>query len=218
MISVQVGPFNERTSFRMPHVRIDLPRLPEAFDGLRLALVTDLHFGPINRAGYARKALAAAAEAGDVVLLGGDMVDRGHSAAPALAHVLAPVAERAEMIAVLGNHEYYCGRRRFLDSLADAGVEVLVNRHRLLHRDGASLALVGLDDFVRGQPDLTAACEGLDEDTTRIVLAHNPDTADWVSRDIGVELMLSGHTHAGQVRLGNVPLVTQTCKIGRAHV
>ena len=204
-----LGRFTARTFFEVSQVEVCLRRLPAAFDGYRLALLTDLHFGRFVTAAFVRRVLAAAEAARpDVLLLGGDMVNMPRKYTVELAGMLSDLTPRLPTYAVYGNHDYYARHGRFRRSLTEAGVEVLVNEHRLLPADGrdageaaAPLALVGLDDYNCGRPDYAAAVAGLPEGACTILLTHNPLAGRLVDPRRPPDLMLAGHTHGGQIRL-----------------
>jgi len=187
------------------------PRLPAGLEGVRIALLTDLHFGKHCGVAYTRRVMdLALAERPDLVVLGGDMIDASGRRRGALADAFAPFAERVGLYAVMGNHDRGNRPRATIDAMTRAGVHVLVNEHRILHPRGAAagrLALVGLDDLKLGRPDCPAAFTGIEEGTFTVVAGHNPDLADRVGPARGVDLMLAGHTHAGQIRIfGRAPI------------
>ena len=177
--------------------------LPEGMDGLRIALVTDLHADPIREASFTRRVVDLVnAQHPDVVVLGGDLVD-GRVAQ--VGDVLAPLADlRAPLgvFAVSGNHE-------FISQEADAwlrrwetlGIRVLRNEHVGLERGGSTLTLAGVHDLTgRGTDasDAARALDGVDPMAFTVLVAHQPKTAENV-QGRGVDLQLSGHTHGGQV-------------------
>ncbi|MDD4062145.1 MAG: metallophosphoesterase, partial [Kiritimatiellae bacterium] len=111
---------------------------------------------------------------------------------------------------VLGNHDYWTDAPRVAASLESAGIPLLTNKHVLLRRDGDVLCIAGVNDVwsTNPPPDAAAALAGVPQDVPRIVLCHNPDYAEVAPRDVRIDLMLSGHTHGGQVRLPFVgPLI-----------
>lgn len=184
---------------------------------LRLALLTDFHLGPYMH----REQLAEWVEASnvldpDLVVLGGDLVDRWYSGdLSELVELLPQLRQRLGVVAVLGNHDHACYRditplRAALDA---AGVRLLVNDGFWLRDD---LYLAGIDDWKRGAPDVAKAFSGADaaaSDGARVLVSHNPD----VIPDLGSfltrlpDLVLSGHTHGGQIRLPLIgPLVTSS--------
>lgn len=195
-------------------------RLSGLTEPLRVAFVSDLHYGPYTRAPrVARWVDAVLSTAPDLVLLGGDLVDRyaPRDLMPLLDE-LARLAERSAPLgtfAVLGNHEYgrFLDPRPFLRDLDAVGVTPLVNAGVTL---AGGLYLAGVDDHRRGTPDLRAALAGRAEAAPTVLVSHNPDLLPLVPLD--VQLTLCGHTHGGQVRPPFVgPLVTSS-EYGRRFV
>jgi predicted MPP superfamily phosphohydrolase len=142
-------------------------------------------------------------------LLGGDLVtgrpDELGDVLPALARLVAPLG----VFAVVGNHDRYALEVRDLDArLASAGVKLLVNGHVELTRSGDRLVLAGIDDWITGYPDLAAALDGANEHLPVVLLSHNPDAA-FEAATRGVGLVLSGHTHAGQIRVPGLPVLVR---------
>lgn len=186
------------------HVTIELARLPEAFDGLRLALLADVHLtrGLRERGFMAEVVDTVNREGVDIGLVVGDLVDGSvddlRQAAAPLADLEAPLGR----FFTTGNHEYYSGADEWVAHLPTLGWTVLRNERTELRRGGAVIDLVGLDD-VEGErhgvgPDLDAAFAGRDADRLAVVLAHQPVLAPDVAAR-GADLVLSGHTHGGQL-------------------
>ncbi|HEX9999968.1 MAG TPA: metallophosphoesterase, partial [Actinoplanes sp.] len=130
---------------RVPRVRrveVALPRLGAGLDGLRLVLLTDTHYGPIDRARWSRRVTEAVnrleadvvAHTGDIA--DGEVAERRDQAAP-LADVRAALAR----VYVTGNHEYFSGAQRWVEHMASLGWEALHNRHVVVTRDGSSLVV-----------------------------------------------------------------------------
>lgn len=192
----------------LSETEIPIAGLPEAFAGLRVLLVTDLHAGPFLR----RRSLAAAcrrlqALEPDLILLGGDLLTGHLKEFRDIAHALDELRAPLGRFAVLGNHDHYAGStlriRRWLDA---CGVETLHNRSVRLERGGAGLTLAGIDDHLVGDPDLDAALDGAEPPV--LLLSHNPDVFFDAAR-AGVALTLAGHTHAGQIRLPGLPVLVR---------
>ena len=204
-------------------LRLAFPGLPAGLDGLRLAYLSDLHSGPMVGAGLLRRwRELAERERPDLLLFGGDFVD-------SLPQELAPLIQAFEgfrpacgTFAVLGNHDYFEDPRPIWRDLAASGIRPLENAHALIERGGASLALLGLQDpmALNGRfnrvpfgpgPEPRLAMAGVPEDAFRVCLAHRPTMlADALST--GAELVLSGHTHGGQINL--VPGVSSARILG----
>ena len=186
----------------------ELPSLSPALDGLRLLFISDIHAGPFVSAGtLARTFRRLLATGPDVILLGGDLVtatcEEFTQTRQAFAELRAPMG----VFAVLGNHDHYTGDPdRLRAMIEDVGIRVLHNRSVTLARDGGALSLAGVDDLVAGRPDLGAALD--DTESPVLLLAHNPDVAFDAARR-GVALMLSGHTHGGQIRVPGLPVLAR---------
>jgi predicted MPP superfamily phosphohydrolase len=202
--------------------RWDLPvdGLPAAFAGVKVVQLSDLHCSKHVTPDYIGEAVdLARAENPDLVVLTGDFVHRGYRHVAEAAACVARLSAPLGVFAVLGNHDYSIrnalGVRRFrhlhravADALTDAGVRVLRNESVRLERGGVRLDLCGVDDLWSRACDPAGALAGLDETTPRLVLAHNPQTVHLLDGR-RCDLMLSGHTHGGQVDwpgLGRVAL------------
>ncbi|RNB81119.1 metallophosphoesterase [Brevibacillus fluminis] len=193
--------FIERFRFTFREVEIRIPRLPAAFDGLRIAHLSDLHLGYHLEIGDLSHVFDRVAEwQPDLICFTGDLVDLStdplESALPVLARLQAPLGKYA----VLGNHDYRSAEAKITDCLQQAGFHVLVNQNKLLERDGQTLCVAGVDDILHGQPDLQAALTGIDPAICKLLLAHEPDYADDIPDGL-IDLQMSGHSHGGQVRL-----------------
>jgi predicted MPP superfamily phosphohydrolase len=192
--------------------RFDIPvrGLASGFHGLKVAHLTDFHHGAQIPAGYLENALERTmAEKPDMIALTGDFVHKGYKhiqhAAKLFRHLKAPLG----VVAVLGNHDFSVrnalGIRRhpglhqaIADALGSEGVRVLRNESILHDRDGGGLVVAGIDDLWSNESDPQAALGPYSPDTPRIVLAHNPQSVDLFG-DNRFDLVLSGHTHGGQV-------------------
>ncbi len=207
----------EPQSIRVRRYEIPIDGLPEALDGLRLVHFSDPHVGPRMPASTVHRAVEAAVRLEpDLVVLTGDYIHDGMRDIGRAASLVAPLVQAARIgaVGVLGNHDWWGNGPAVRIAMREVGVEMIDNTRvwlgedRRLHREspaGASLALVGLGDLSEDMVDHAAAFGGLDPQTPRLVLAHQPDTAELPalrSADAPrMDLMLSGHTHGGQVRI-----------------
>ncbi len=178
-------------------------RLPAEFDGLRVALLTDLHVGPARGVGFTRRVVELTnAQQPDLVILGGDLAD---GAVAQVGADLAPLRELQAPLGVYGvsgNHEYLVdGAGSWLDFWETLGVRPLRNERVELHRGGAVVDLAGVHDATAPASDASdpaRALDGRDAERALIYLAHQPRQArDAQGRGVG--LQLSGHTHGGQL-------------------
>ncbi|HJR17785.1 MAG TPA: metallophosphoesterase [Gemmatimonadales bacterium] len=191
---------------------VRIPGLPSGLDGVRIAQVSDVHF-PGNQIA-ARAALDILyQERPDIVLLTGDMTE----SQAAMRHVRGFAANargRLGTAALLGNWEHRVGAvgQLALRTYGSAGVDLLVNRAMVIDVSGIPLTLVGLDDPVSGQPDLTKAREGVIQGSTEIWLVHAPGYLDQPPTGTTARpaLLLAGHTHGGQIRIPLLPPVKPT--------
>ncbi len=178
--------------------------LPGLQEPLRAAQLSDLHYGPFLNGDTVDQWVETTLELRpDVILLTGDYIDarsrrRNEPFLEALRQLAAPLG----VYAVWGNHDHISRTRHQL--LAGAferfGFNVLNNRNVRLRED---MVVAGIDDFRLGNPDLAAALAQREPDVATILLSHNPDILPEVERG-SVDLVLSGHTHGGQI---NLPLV-----------
>lgn len=188
--------------------RIEIDALPRAFDGLRVLLVTDIHAGPFFSPRVLERCLARLVRLRpDLILLGGDLVlsriEEFVSHRCAFVRLRAPLG----VFAVLGNHDHYTRHPdRMRRHLQETGIGVLHNRSVELRRGDATLRLAGIDDLVSGSPDLDAALA--DGRGPALLLSHNPDVLFDAARR-KVALVLSGHTHGGQIRAPKLPVLVR---------
>lgn len=186
-------------------VHLTLPRLDPTFDGLRIAHISDIHLdSPETAARFAQAVVRVNAAAPDMIVITGDFVTRGSETDPAaLLEPLRALHAPEGVFAVLGNHDHKCAAgpeplRRVLDA---AGVVELPNRVHTLRRGEAALHITGVDDLIWRRARLDLVLAALPEDGAAILLAHEPDFADFSAATGRFDLQLSGHTHGGQIRL-----------------
>lgn len=181
-------------------VTVAIADLPTSLQGTKLVQLSDLHYDGVR---LSEKLLAQAIEASnqaepDLVLLTGDYITDDPSTIHQLVQRLKNLQSRAGIYAVLGNHDIYYRRAQVqvTDALTSIGVGVLWNE--IAYPLGLELPLVGLADFWSREFNPAPVMNQLDPQTPRIVLSHNPDTAEFLQQ-WRVDLQLSGHTHGGQV-------------------
>ncbi|MFN8608591.1 MAG: metallophosphoesterase [Vulcanimicrobiota bacterium] len=210
--SLAVGAYGnqyERNHYVLEQWALSLPDLPLELEGLRVVMMADWHCSPTCRPGELFPAIQLANSCQpDLVLLPGDFVSRSsryfHEAAE-LAAQLRPRLPGGKLVS-WGNHDHWEGLEIGSAELQRAGCQILTNRSLLLRPDRSfategerGLWLCGLDDLWAGQPDLVGTLSGL-SNCPRLVMSHNPDLAEEQS-GARVDLMLSGHTHGGQIRV-----------------
>lgn len=191
--------FAESEWLRVERVTLPLPNLPRAFDGLRLALLTDIHHGPYTELEFVAQIVRTTlALQPDLILLGGDYCLRERKYIAPCFDVLRNLSALLGVYGVLGNHDYRHGLDDTRAGMRRAGIEELTDRGVWLARGTARLRLGGVDDLWYGQPDVAAAVGDATREDAVLLLSHNPDQAETLT-DRRVGLVLSGHTHGGQV-------------------
>ncbi|MET0422917.1 MAG: metallophosphoesterase [Actinoplanes sp.] len=194
--------YGVRTALGGPQLdRVQLPmaKLPRAMDGTRLAVVSDIHLGPLTGLRHSTRIvdLINSVQA-DVVCIVGDLVDGSVAELGRYAAPLANIQSRSGAYFVTGNHEYYSGFAEWVDEVGRLGVRPLRNERVAI----GGLDLAGVNDLNGAEfddgPDFARALG--DRDTARpvVLMAHQPAAAVQAA-PFGVDLQVSGHTHGGQM-------------------
>ena len=181
--------------------QVYLRRLPKALDGLRIVHLSDFHYGPIVNPSHLKRAVEAANDLRpDLIALTGDYISSDRSYAAPCAELVGRLRARYGVFAVLGNHDHWTDAALIADLFRAEGIRVLLNEGLRVDLSGESLWLAGVNDTMVGLEDLPLALAGSSDDEMRLLLAHNPIILRRAAR-AGVDLVLSGHTHGGQVTL-----------------
>ncbi|EKX63008.1 metallophosphoesterase [Streptomyces ipomoeae] len=184
---------------RVKRVTVPLAKLPRSAHGFRIAVVSDVHLGPILGRGFTERVVATVnATQPDLIAVVGDLVDGSVDDLRSAVEPISGLQARHGAFFVTGNHEYFSGVEEWTAHVRELGLKLLANERVEL----APFDLAGVND-VTGEdhddgPDLTAALEGRDPSRTSVLLAHQPVFVDEAVRH-GVDLQLSGHTHGGQL-------------------
>ncbi|MHC5542857.1 metallophosphoesterase, partial [Singulisphaera rosea] len=175
---------------------VTVPSLPAALDGLSLLQITDLHFAPcFQRKYFELVAAEAKAWEADLVLFTGDLIDH-HESLDWIVPVLSGLKGRLGTYAILGNHDYDQDHQHIGKQLEVAGFTNLEGAWARLEVDGKTLALGGTSYPWGPMLDLRYHSDA----DFRILLSHSPDLF-YRAASAGIDLMLSGHNHGGQIRL-----------------
>jgi len=199
----------EPASLRNEDHDLALPDWPPACDGVKVAVLADLHVGsPWNGPPKLREVVALTQAAKpDLILLAGDYVIQGvrggtfvppEEMAPVLAGLAAPLG----VYAVLGNHDHWFDAERVTKALEAAGIRVLEDASAPAGRGECRFFVAGVGDFWEGRHDIGAALHAVPDGAAVIAFTHNPDLFPEIPAR--VTLTVAGHTHGGQV---NLPLV-----------
>jgi predicted MPP superfamily phosphohydrolase len=192
---------------RVPRVRtvpVTIPRLGPGLDGLRLVVLTDTHYGPLNRTRWSERVVGVANTLqADIVCHAGDLADGPLSRRRRQVDPLAKVQAGEGRFYITGNHEYFGDAAGWIEHMASLGWQPLINQHEVISRGGDRLIVAGIDDptgatLAGHGPDLNAALAGADPDIPVVLVAHQPKQIP-AAVQAGVALQISGHTHGGQI-------------------
>lgn len=219
------GSLINRYRIDVKEVDVEIPGLPEAFDGLRIAQFSDLHVGTYaGDTTFTSKLVDSLNnQKADIIVFTGDIVNRHTQEIVPFIKPLSRLKAPMGVYSILGNHDYGdyftwpsdSAKRASLQALVDAekemGWDILLDEHRYLKKDGDSIAIIGVENIgdapfpVYGS--LARATKGLNPEVKTLLLSHNP--VHWTgevikSNNPAIDLMLAGHTHAMQIEIGGI--------------
>lgn len=193
---------------------IELPNLPPAFKGLKITLASDIHSSPyMSLEDMQEIAGLINALKSDVILLPGDFVTGHKNELPPVVEALSVLKAPMGVYATTGNHEFYVGADMVSEGISDIGIRMMRNENFALERDGQKLYLLGVDDandndvllYNEGKSaeHIEALFKGVPEHAATILMCHKPYRFDDFAKT-NTGLMLSGHTHGGQIVFGKI--------------
>ncbi|MFE2208688.1 metallophosphoesterase [Streptomyces rubiginosohelvolus] len=203
LATVGYGTYGVLRGPSVQRITVPLAKLPRAAHGFRIAVVSDIHIGPILGRAHTRRIVDTInATSPDLVAVVGDLVDGSVADLGSAAEPLAALRARHGSYFVTGNHEYFSGAEQWVDHVRELGLVPLENAR--VEIEGFDLA--GVNDIAgetEGQgPDFGRALGDRDRGRAAVLMAHQPVVIhDAVEH--GVDLQLSGHTHGGQLWPGN---------------
>jgi hypothetical protein len=188
---------------KVTRLAVPLARLDPRADGLRVAVIADIHVGPLYGAGQVERVVEIVNRLdADLVTVVGDMVSSEVGKVRESAAPLRGLRSRYGSFFVTGNHEYYNGYEEWIEAAEELGLRVLRNqRVEIAHRGGA-IDLAGVNDLEGTRyddpPDYAAALDDRDPSRPVLLMAHQPVQVHEAAA-YGVDLQVSGHTHGGQL-------------------
>ena len=194
--------FVESRSLRLTRVTYYNPKVPAAFDGLRVAFLSDFHKGRFTSRAQVRAAVDLVMGLHpDLIVLGGDYASyqRPEALQPVfdeLSRLRAPLG----VYAVFGNHDVWLGKEEVTAAMEDAGIRLLDNDGVWLEKDGERIRLSGFADLIHEKQDFPATLDDATASDFVLAVSHDPDIVERF-RGLPVDLLLSGHTHGGQISL-----------------
>ncbi|MGB0646349.1 MAG: metallophosphoesterase [Bradymonadia bacterium] len=187
--------------------QIDVPvkGLPDSLEQFRIVQLSDIHIGPTLRADFLNEIVERVnALSPDMVAITGDLVDGSVDQLSEHVRPLGRLKSRYGTFFTTGNHEYYSGADAWIKFLTSLGIKVLRNEHVTLRHNDAAIDIIGVDDWRANRfggdhgHDLEKAVRGRNRDRVGVLLAHQPKSIHEAAQH-QVDLVLSGHTHGGQL-------------------
>lgn len=196
--------WNEAYRVSVSRTTLEFAGLPDAFDGVTFVFLSDLHCHKDTPAFFQQHILGTIQHLHpDFILLGGDYVTKAPGEIALARWFLQQLRAPLGVYGVFGNHDYWVDLRALRQSFKENNIVDLTNEGAWLIRHGKTIRLAGVGDLWEDRQDLERALHGTRHDDFTLLLSHNPDFAPQVN-DARVKLILSGHTHGGQVRLPGV--------------
>lgn len=210
--------FSNKYNYQVRRVNLQFPNLPQAFKGMRVVQISDVHSGSLNNIEAVRKGVEQIlALKPDLILFTGDLVNNRADEMDVLKQVFAKLKAPMGVYSVLGNHDYGDyepwptpehkkeNLQRLKSVHAEMGWNLLLNEHRVLEREGARIGLLGVENWSAKARfpkygSLAAAYKGAKDLPFKILLSHDPSHWDAEVRPLypDIDLMLAGHTHGMQ--------------------
>ncbi len=199
------GVLVRRRWFRVVEREVTIAGLDPRLEGFRIAQLSDLHIGMFAPKEWGLAwANAANARMPDIAVVTGDLVTSGTEFHPDVADVVGALRARLGTYVSMGNHDYFGEGEPLISLMRARGAHVLRNEGVELERDGARLWLAAIDDTWTRRDDLARALRDRPAGVATLLLAHDPMRFD-AAAEAGVELVLSGHTHGGQIAMPFIP-------------
>jgi len=186
------------------YLTLPLANLPPAFDGITLVQVSDWHLADWMTLDHMLEIAHQANDLQpDILVMTGDFLTWfGSTTYDDITRSMSAFTAKESVLAILGNHDHWTDAAKVAEAVGKAtNTVLLLNEHVVLTRGNDHLYIAGVDDIWEKKNDLDRALAGIPVDSAVILLAHEPDYADEVALSLRVGLMLSGHSHGGQVRL-----------------
>jgi predicted MPP superfamily phosphohydrolase len=191
----------EANTLSLEKIDVYLKRLPKKLNNFRIVHLSDIHHSPFTSLEHiARTVKISNRLKPDLVILTGDYVSHETEYIAPMAKVLGNLTSGFGTFACLGNHDHWTDADSVTKYLRGENINVLINQGFRFEARGASFWLAGVDDHMVGKTDLPNALRGSFPDEMKLLLAHNPIILRQAAR-YDVDLILSGHTHGGQVKI-----------------
>ncbi len=200
------GLYREVYDFKVENVSLKISGLHSALEGLRIVQISDIHAGYfVSQKPMQEASRLLRQQKGDIIVVTGDFVNSHPAELSTIYRELERLSAPLGVYGVFGNHDHFMPaiqHEELMTAIQKTTIDLIINSNRKLSIDGANLAIAGIDNtgFNQNFGRLDRAADGISPDTTTILLAHDPTFWDKeVRRKTHVDVMLSGHTHGGQI-------------------
>lgn len=201
--------------YRIRREKVYLPNLPNAFDGMKIAQISDIHAGSFyNKTAVERGVKMLMDEAADLIFFTGDLVNNRAAEVENYIDLFGKITAPLGVYSVLGNHDYgdyiqwesQSAKANNLSKLKDShgkmGWRLLLNEHEILEKDGEQIAVIGVENWGKGgfakHGDLDKAYKGAEKAPVKLLLSHDPSHWDHHVKHTDIDITFSGHTHGMQ--------------------
>jgi predicted MPP superfamily phosphohydrolase len=185
--------------FEVVKVKINIPGLPTLFQGYRIVLISDIHYGQWISSNRLKGVIGLInQQEPDIVAITGDFVSYSGRNVEGLILALKELHVRDATVAVLGNHDYWVSAERVRSILSESKIIELNNDVYTVTREGCALYIAGVDSITLKKNQLDKVMQKLPPSGPAILLVHEPDFADISAETKRFSLQLSGHSHGGQ--------------------
>lgn len=192
------------------NTNIYISGLPDDFDGFKICQLTDVHHGPLISINFIEKVIEKVKQLKpDAVVLTGDYVSSSPKYIRPVINAFGKLNAPFGTYAVLGNHDHWEGEELCIRNFKRNKIPLLTNTNAVITKRG-SICIAGVGDYMEDIQEPEKAFKGIPDDMPRILLSHHPDYSEEIPKDIRVDLVISGHTHGGQVQipmLGIAPII-----------
>lgn len=199
--AISVYIFIEPYLVKINEVIISDPDIPDAFEGKKIVFVSDIHFG-FNYSSQRLERLVKKINnlQPDLILLGGDYIEKKANLAGPCFTVLKNLAAPLGVYGVLGNHDYWESEQTVMTAMGNAGIQNIDNLAFWLNINGEKIKVGGIGDLWESKQDLNPTVADVSPDDFVILVSHNPEYTEEIKNN-KIDLVLSGHHHGGQVNL-----------------
>lgn len=200
-------------------VEIFINNLPRGFEGFKIILFSDLHFGFFCKlkdvSDLVREVNFLSP---DLLCFAGDLTDKRscQKRLEEISQILKKLSAPYGKYAVLGNHDYHTGEQRVVSVLEKSDFTVLLNSSSIIDKDNCRISISGLASALKGKADIEKTLTSIEENVLKILMVHEPDYADIICKQ-QIDIQLSGHSHGGQVCLPIFGPLRRT-KLGKKYI